>query len=79
MNHFVLHFVLPHIYGTENSETARNYQFDKYCSDNFKNSEHFHETAIKLPVWAFSDEEYIVDRYIETISRVAQQCVENNN
>lgn len=75
------HFVLPHIYGTENSETARNYkvQFDKYCSDNFKNSEHFHETAIKLPVWAFSDEEYIVDRYIETISRVAQQCVENNN
>jgi dTDP-4-amino-4,6-dideoxygalactose transaminase len=34
-------------------------------------AERFYKNALKLPVWSFSDEEKIVDRYIEGITKVA--------
>lgn len=35
----------------------------------------FHANAIKLPVWAFLDDEWIVERYIESIRKVADAVV----
>ena len=37
----------------------------------FPNAEYFYENALKLPMWAFSDEEDIVDSYIKGIVKVA--------
>lgn len=74
------YIILPHIYGFENSQTARDYknQFEECYADNFDKAKAFRASAIKLPVWAFLDEEHILDRYIDTIIKVADKYLNIN-
>lgn len=68
------HHVLPHLYGEPIEENIKSYQkkYDLLNSFEFASAQEFYETALKLPVWAYKDEEKIVQHYIKTIKNVAK-------
>jgi perosamine synthetase len=45
----------------------------------FNNADNFYNNAIKIPVWAFDDEEWIVELYIQGFHKVCKAIVENSN
>ena len=73
--------ILPHVYGDENSERAMEYKvlYEKCQIKEYTTSANFRATAIKMPVWAFLDQEHIVDRYINTICNVANKITNISN
>jgi len=50
--------------------------YDK--NENFPNAYKFYNNAIKLPMWAYEDEEWIVDSYIEGFHRVCNKVLNNS-
>lgn len=59
--------VLPHLYRQDQRREEHR----------FPRATRFHERAIKLPVWAFADEEQLVRAYLEGIVKVAQAIQED--
>jgi perosamine synthetase len=49
------------------------------CMERFNEAEKFYANAIKLPVWAFSDEKWIVERYIEGFHKVCNAITSTPN
>jgi len=50
--------------------------YDK--NENFPNAYKFYNNAIKLPMWAYEDEEWIVDAYIEGFHRVCNKVLNDS-
>lgn len=73
-----LELILPYVYG---EEKALNYkrQFTEYNVDEYGTSRLFYFTAIKLPVWAYLNEEEKVDQYISTINKIASYLLTIEN
>lgn len=72
------HYVLPHLYGEPSEENIKSYQnkYNLFNSLEFASAQEYYETALKLPVWAYKDEQKIVQNYIETIKRVAKKFID---
>lgn len=47
-------------------------------SQSFPNTERFYDNALKLPVWAYTDEQQMVDWYIEGIVKVAMVVTDDS-
>lgn len=62
------HLILPHIYPHPLSKSSLNDEKSFPCA------QAFHETAIKLPVWAYQEDASIVDHYIRIIQVCARRC-----
>jgi len=47
--------------------------------DEFLNAYKFYDNAIKIPVWAFEDEEWLVNRYVEGFHKVCEAIMNDSD
>lgn len=67
------------LFHTPNEIMPRLYKTSLSKQSGFPRAEEFYKTIIKLPVWAFKDEQSIVEAYIEGIQKVSNYLIKNRS